>query len=79
MRLPIFSYISQFSSTSPLLLATEARMMQRLTACPRFTFGKEAPWSLEKQLQISSGMQDGCSDPNSDSNNGSFSFKENGC
>ena len=40
-------YVGQFCATTPQVLATEARMLQRLTGCPRYTFTKEALWSLK--------------------------------
>ena len=54
MCVTTLSYIGQFFETSPRILATESRMLQRLTGCPRYTFTKEALWSL-----TALGMKDG--------------------
>ena len=45
--LPALSYTGQFCETGNAILATEARMLQRLAGCPRHTFTKEAMWSLD--------------------------------
>ena len=37
----------QFAVATPYVLATEARMLQRLVACPRFTFSKDALLNLD--------------------------------
>ena len=47
MCVTTLSYIGQFCVTPQSVLAVEARMLQKLTGCPRYTFTKEALWSLE--------------------------------
>ena len=46
MCVSTLSYIGQFCVASAEVLSTEARMLQRLTGCPRNTFTKESLWSL---------------------------------
>ena len=55
MCVTTLSYIGQFCTTTPQVLATEARMLQRLTGCPRYTFTKQALWSL-KSLGMATGF-----------------------
>ena len=47
MCITSLSYVGQFSASSREVLATEAKMLQRLTGCPRYTFSKEALWCLD--------------------------------
>ena len=47
MCITTLNYIGQYCITDAPVLATEARMLQRLTGCPRYTFSKEALWSLD--------------------------------
>ncbi len=56
MCTPTLSYIAQFHATAPIVLDTEARMMQRLTGCPRYTFTKQALSRNVAWLQITSDM-----------------------
>jgi hypothetical protein len=46
MCVTTLGYVGQFCVTPPSVLTTEARMLQRLTGSPRYTFTKEALWSL---------------------------------
>ena len=47
MCITTLSYVWQFAVATPYVLATEARMLQRLVACPRFTFSKDALLNLD--------------------------------
>ena len=47
MCVTALSYIAQFSTTTAEVLSVEATMLQRLTGCPRYTFTKQAMWSLQ--------------------------------
>lgn len=47
MCINTLSYLWQFSLAGPRVLATEARMLQRMVGCPRYTFTKECMWSLD--------------------------------
>ena len=47
MCITTLDYIGQYCITDAPVLAAEARMLQRLTGCPRYTFTKEALWSLD--------------------------------
>ena len=40
------AYVGQFYATSRQVLATEAKMLQRMTGSPRYTFSKESLWNL---------------------------------
>ena len=42
MCIPALGYIAQFHASSHEVLAMEAKMLQRLTGCPRSTFTKQA-------------------------------------
>ena len=46
MCVTTLSYVGQFCIVEPRVLAAEAKMLQRLTGCPRYTFSKEALWCL---------------------------------
>ena len=46
MCVTTLNYIAQFCATTPQVLTTEAKMLQRLTGSPRFTFSTPALWSL---------------------------------
>ena len=47
MCITTLSYVSQFSVAGADVLAVESRMLQKLVGSPRFTFSKEALWSLD--------------------------------
>ena len=47
MCITTLSYIWQFCVASHTVLATEYRMLQKLVGSPRYTFSKEALWSLD--------------------------------
>ena len=46
MCVTALNYVGQFYVRTSLVLATERRMLQRLTSCPRYTFSAQALWSL---------------------------------
>ena len=48
MCISTLTFIGQFCAVDASVLATEAKMLQRMTGCPRYTFSKEALWSLSK-------------------------------
>ena len=47
MCVTTLSYMWQLCLAGSEVLATEARMLQRMVGCPRHTFSKEAMWSLD--------------------------------
>ena len=47
MCVTTLSYVAQFHAVTPVVLGMEARMLQRLAGCPRYTFSTQALLSLD--------------------------------